>query len=417
MNNEQTAALKAVQAGRNIFLTGAGGTGKSFTINQIVCWAKEAGILSAVTAMTGCAALLLSQAKATTLHSWAGIGLGRESPEILAAAILKKAKARRGWQDTRLLIIDEVSMMTPDLLEKLDSIARRVRKKPDTRFGGLQIILVGDFCQLPPVGPSQFAFESPIWGTLIDETHNLIQIERQPDPVFQRVLTEARIGELSPASIAILRGRVGLDWKNTPDGIQPTLIYSRNADVDRINKINMDALEGDVKTFCAQTVYKGPMRLTADIEAALQKLDKDAAYETTLELKVGAQVMLITNLSGTPLVNGSRGVITGFSPSGLPLVRFKDSTGPIMIDQASWFLQDTMVGRAQIPLKVAYAITIHKSQGSSLDSALIDIGSSVFEYGQAYVALSRVRSLEGLFIHRFSPTAVVCHPKVKRFTS
>ena len=418
LNPEQTAALQAIQAGRNIFLTGPGGTGKSFTVQQIMIWAKSADILVAVTAMTGCAALLVN---AKTLHGWAGIGLGRESPEILATAILKKSKSKRNWIDTRLLIIDEISMMTPELLEKLDHVARRVRKKPDTRFGGLQLVLVGDFCQLPPVqkGASQFAFESPVWSTLIDETHTLTRIERQKDPVFQRILCEARLGELSPESIGILKSRVGLDWKNTPDGIQPTLIYSRKAQVDEINRSNMEELDGESMTFEVQTVFKGPFgsatKMTFEVESALHRLDQDANYEQSLELKVGAQVMLISNIAGTKLVNGSRGVVTGFSPSGLPMVRFKDTGGSVMIDRVSWFLPEAPIGRSQIPLKVAYAITIHKSQGSSLDSALIDIGSSVFEYGQAYVALSRVRTLEGLYIFRFSPSSVVCNPKVKAF--
>ena len=272
MNPEQTAALNAIQAGRNIFLTGPGGTGKSFTVQQIMIWAKSADILVAVTAMTGCAALLVN---AKTLPGWAGIGLGRESPEILAAAILKKSKPKRNWIDTRLLIIDEISMMTPELLEKLDHVARRVRKKPDTRFGGLQLVLVGDFCQLPPVqkGASQFAFESPVWSTLIDETHTLTRIERQKDPVFQRILCEARLGELSPESIGILKSRVGLDWKNTPDGIQPTLIYSRKAQVDEINRSNMEELDGESMTFEVQTVFKGPFgsatKMTFEVESAL----------------------------------------------------------------------------------------------------------------------------------------------------
>lgn len=409
MNEAQQNALDAVKRGENIFLTGPGGTGKSYTIGQIVKWARDADVLVAVTAMTGCAALLLN---AKTLHSWAGVGLAAESPSQLAAMIEKKSRSRRNVQDTKLLIVDEVSMMTPEFFEKLDLVFQRVRRN-QAFFGGLQLVLAGDFCQLPPVSQvTTFAFESPLWVPNM-KTCALTEIVRQKDPVFQRILNEARMGTLSPESIAILKSRVGLDWSSLP--IKPTLIFSRNKDVDRINQENMLAIEGPSKTFAAQTVYKTGTKLTPELQGLLDRLDKDSTYEPVLDLKVGAQVMLITNSlsSRSPdLVNGSRGVVTGFSSAGLPLVQF--ASGLIPIDRVTWNLPEG-VGRSQIPLRIAYAITVHKSQGVSLDSALIDIGSSVFEYGQAYVALSRVRSLEGLYIHRLQPHAIVCHPKVRGF--
>lgn len=420
LNPEQEAAWVAVKTGKNIFLTGAGGTGKSHTIQAIVAWAKSTGTRIDVTAMTGCAALLLGL-KAKTLHSWAGIGLGRESPASLAESIKRSRKTQRRWQDCQLLIIDEISMMMPELLEKLDFIARRVRRRETERFGGIQLVLAGDFCQLPPVqkettGSSSplFAFESPAWTTLIDETHNLVKIERQPDPIFQTILTEARMGRLSEASIAILQARKGLPWSGNE--IRPTLIFSRNSDVNTINEVNMKALEGEVVTFKAATIGT---RIDPDTEAQLARLDTDSAYDTNLQLKIGAQVMLITNLDQERgLVNGSRGVVLSFSSTGLPVVRFLSLSEPVTIDRATWMLPDNdQVGRAQIPLKVAYAITIHKSQGATLDCALIDIGSNTFEYGQAYVALSRVRSLEGLHIWSLNPTKVRCHPAVVAFYS
>ena len=437
LNDDQTAALAAVKTGRNIFLTGAGGTGKSHTIRAIVAWAKATGVRYDVTAMTGCAALLLGL-KAKTLHSWAGIGLGRESPASLAESIKRSRKTQRRWIDCQLLIIDEISMMTPELLEKLDFIARRVRRRPDVKFGGIQLLLAGDFCQLPPVQkPSAngggggggdatptplFAFESAAWATLIDATHHLTKIERQPDPIFQAILTEARMGALSEASIAILQGRKGLPWST--DQIRPTLIFSRNADVAAINAANMDALDGESVIFKAATIHGSAAAATAshvdaELEAQLTRLDLDAPYEPELQLKIGAQVMLITNLDQERgLVNGSRGVILNFTSTGLPVVRFLSVSEPVTIDRATWMLPDNdQVGRAQIPLKVAYAITIHKSQGATLDCALIDIGSNTFEYGQAYVALSRVRSLEGLHIWSLNPFKVRCHPAVAAFYS
>jgi len=423
LNAEQKAAVSAVQRGINIFLTGAGGTGKSHTIRSIVSWATIAGKQVAVTAMTGCAALLLNNAK--TLHSWAGVGLGRESPQELADAIIKKRKALRRWTSTQILIVDEVSMMTPDFLEKLDLVARRVRKQPSKRFGGLQLVLAGDFCQLPPVssGPTTFVFESAIWADLIDETHNLVQIVRQADPEFQKILTQARMGALSDDSIAVLQARVGLPWQDNE--IKPTLIYSKNAHVDRINKENMAALTGERRFYEPKTVVRDKTGMSvktvsvteAAVQRELEHLDKDAPYEQNLELCVGAQVMLIANLDQeNGLVNGSRGVITGYSPGGLPLVRFIGRTISEPIDRHNWWLSEPDdIGRAQIPLRIAYAITIHKSQGATLDSALIDIGASTFEYGQAYVALSRCRSLESLYIFKLDPKKILCHPKVRTF--
>jgi len=435
LNKEQSRVLDAVKRGKNIFLTGAGGTGKSHTIRAITEWAAAAGIRVAVTAMTGCAAILLnhegSAHKAKTLHSWAGVGLARESPSELAGSIERNRKAKRRWIDTQLLIVDEVSMMTPDFLEKLDLIARRVRRNPDAKFGGLQIVFAGDFCQLPPVATPPvtqavatppvtqtptFVFESRVWATLIEQTHNLIQIVRQTDPIFQQLLTEARMGTLSPASLATLEGRKGLPWQDNE--IRPTLLFSRNADVDRINRLNMEALDGERRTYEPKTVVmeKTNTSIFAADPQALAKLDTDAPYDMRLELCVGAQVMLLTNMDQEHgLVNGSRGIVTGYSFGGLPLVRFLGFNDPIIIDRANWWLAEGNIGRSQIPLKVAYALTIHKSQGATLDSALIDIGSSTFEYGQAYVALSRCRSLEGLYVWALDPRKIMCHPTVKRF--
>jgi len=427
LNSEQTAALKAIQSRQNIFLTGAGGTGKSHTIRAIVSWAKDAGIICAVTAMTGCAALLLGQGT-KTLHSWAGIGLAREAPHELAESVKRNRRAARRWIDTQLLIIDEVSMMTPELLEKLDLVARRIRKRPELKMGGLQIVLAGDFCQLPPVSKGTdslvFAFETATWRNLIDTTVQLVQIQRQRDPVFQALLNEARMGRLSTESLKVLEERMNLPWQD--NDIRPTLLFTRNAEVDTINKKNMAVLEGERRRYEVLTVTmdkqirSSSLPLSPDdpqIATALEKLDTDAPYDAQLELCVGAQVMLLVNMDQEHgLVNGSRGVVTGYSPGGLPLVRFLATTGSVVVDRANWWLTDYEgIGRSQIPLRIAYAITIHKSQGATLDSALVDIGSSTFEYGQAYVALSRVRSLFGLYIWKLDPRKIRAHPTVVTF--
>jgi ATP-dependent DNA helicase PIF1 len=436
LNREQIAALTAVQRGQNVFLTGAGGTGKSHTIRAIVEWGTSAGLRIAVTAMTGCAALLLGLG-AKTIHSWAGIGLARESPATLADAVKRNKRATSRWRNTQLLIIDEVSMMTPELLEKLDLVARRVRGRSALRFGGLQIVFAGDFCQLPPVvkgGGSdissnaaaavdvpRFVFEAAAWPTLVDTTVDLVELLRQSDPVFQQVLTEARMGALTPESINVLEQRMNLPWQENE--IRPTLLFTRNAEVARINERNMATLEGERRIYEVQTTVmdKPGAQLVRpddpDVVTALERLDTDAPYDPKLELCVGAQVMLITNMDQERgLVNGSRGVLTGYTLGGLPLVRFLNNTDPVIIDRATWWLPDYEgIGRTQIPLRVAYAITIHRAQGATLDSALVDIGSSTFEFGQAYVALSRVRSLDGLYVWRFDPRKIRCHPAVVAF--
>jgi ATP-dependent DNA helicase PIF1 len=382
----------------------------------------------AITAMTGCAALLLGR-YAKTLHSWAGVGLGRGSAAQLATQIRRSGWTLRRWLATDILVVDEVSMLTSDLLDKLNEVAQIVRR--DTRpMGGLQVVFVGDFYQLPPVVKADeegkreipFVFESPVWKQIVAKAISLKQIVRQADPVFQAVLNEARIGEVSGPSLEILRSRQGLNWQN--ELIRPTLLFTRRVEVDIVNDKNLKALKGDRKLFTADTVFapleslRGVSKETPEIKRSLEKLDKDAPYVVELVLAVGAQVMLLTNVDPSQgLVNGSRGVVVGFDGMGTPLVQFRHGQ-PIPISATTWESEEIEgLFRKQIPLRLAYAITIHKAQGATLDSALIDIGSNTFEYGQAYVALSRVKSLDSLYIWDVEPSAFRAHPKVKNFYS
>jgi ATP-dependent DNA helicase PIF1 len=432
LNQEQRAAFASVQRGKTIFITGAGGTGKSFLIDKIVQWAKEHKKVISVTAMTGCAAFLLyslyedtkeetekKPIKATTLHSWAGVGLAQNPIQELISLLAKKRKAQCRWKKTEILIIDEVSMLTEEFLLKLDAIGKHVRKRPAQFMGGIQVIFLGDFCQLPPVtkGSPAFVFHCDIWKKEVKETYELVQNERQHEEQFQHILQEARFGSLSSESIAILKQRIGLPWKEKE--IRPTLLLSRRCSVDSINKLNLDALVGEEHIYEVTTVttalFHGNL-LDGELHRAIEKLDKEASYETTLRLKTGAQVMHITNNPLKELVNGSRGVIMGFTFGGYPIVRFFHRDEPIVIERTTWSIPDVGgVERSQLPLIIAYAITIHKSQGSTLDTALIDIGTDTFEYGQAYVALSRVRSLEGLYIWKMDPSKIRCHPAVRSY--
>ena len=427
LNEDQAAAFEAVKSGKNIFLTGPAGAGKSFLIRHLVQWFADAGKPLAVTALTGCAALLLGN-KAKTLHSWAGIGLGRESADALAAAILRKPASKSRWRRTAAIIIDEISMMTPELFEKLDAIGRKVRAN-NAPWGGIQLILCGDFFQLPPVSkglsgelPGRFAFESPQWRAAGLVPVALKKIERQTDSEFQTLLNECRVGEPTAATIALLKSRQGQDWKARL--IRPTLLFSRNADVDMVNERNIAALAKPIHTYEARTVLMRPaddpaleMPTGEVLERLVSRLDNDAPYTPHLELCAGAQVMLLTNLDlEGGLANGSRGVVVDFVPeSGDPIVQFLVGE-PRTITRHTWESPEcAALHREQIPLRVAYAITIHKSQGATLDCALVDIGASTFEYGQAYVALSRVRDLESLYVHSLVPSKIRAHPTVVRF--
>jgi ATP-dependent DNA helicase PIF1 len=443
LNAGQEAAYDSIEEGKSIFLTGSGGTGKSFLLNLLyTLLPKQTGRKVALTALTGCASLLLHP-KAKTIHSWAGIGLGTDPVELLVPKVKKSNKARTRWMGTDVLVIDEISMMTPELFEKLDQVGRKVRCNESTPFGGLQLVLVGDFYQLPPVvrnsETTSFVFESPLWKDLRLTMCELTEIVRQKDAAFQTVLNEARIGQLTKSSLRILVKRMGLDYKT--EKIQPTMLFTRRAQVDTINMKYLKELTSERRSFKANTVFdpvqatKGMTDKDPYIQEAVQKLDMNASYTPDLVLAIGAQVMLVTNLKPqVGLVNGSRGVIVAFEPAKcfdekekekevsltdssllLPIVEFRNGQKE-QITPITWEVPDMpAVKRQQIPLKLAYAITIHKSQGATLDCALIDVGSKTFEYGQAYVALSRVKDLESLYIHDLDPQAFRAHPKVKEF--
>lgn len=437
LTEEQQSVLQYLLEGKNVFLTGGGGVGKSYLLSVIesefpglkrrLQQSQRPDSVAKVPrvqlcALTGCAALLLGQ-KAKTLHSWAGIGLGKGTIQELVTKIRRNQKAMRHWLCTDLLVIDEISMMTAELLDKLNGIGKKLRSNVNS-FGGMQVLLVGDFYQLPPVykngEATVFAFESAAWKEAITINMELTIIQRQKDVAFQAILKEARMGALSKQSCEIIRAREGLDWKQNK--ILPTLLFPRRSEVDMINEANLRALSGRRYTYDARLAYDGKMpdRFSEKDEGfikALQHFDANAAYAVQLELMLGAQVMLIANLDpAVGLVNGSRGVVVGFcSATEMPMIEFVNGLRR-PIGTHSWPIEDyEFVSRTQIPLRLAWAYTTHKAQGATLDTALIDVGSGNFEFGQAYVALARARSLEGLYIYDFDPIAFKAHPNVKDF--
>lgn len=437
LTTEQQRVVHHLLLGKYVALLGAAGCGKSYLLSAL--YTEFPGLLRhhsgggggtltriQICAMTGCAALLLGH-KAKTLHSWAGIGLGKGTVSELYTKIRRNKKVMRHWLCTDLLVIDEVSMMTCDLLDKLNELGKKIRgnKRP---FGGIQVLLVGDFYQLPPVNRGEdatlFAFESVAWKEMFDGEKGVVveltNIQRQKDPVFQGILMEARAGALSRESCAVLRAREGLDWKGHK--IRPTLIFPRRAEVDMINESNLRALKGRRYTYKARLAYDGKMpdgftEKDEGFQRALLSSDTNAAYAVELELALNAQVMLIANaFPELGLVNGSRGVVVDFcAQTDLPIVEFVNGVRRPM-GQHAWPIEDyEFVSRTQVPLRLGYSVTTHKTQGATLDAALVDIGPGIFEYGQAYVALSRVKSLDALYVHDFDPSAFRVHPKVRAF--
>lgn len=412
LSKKQEQALDIMRGGGNLFLTGSAGTGKSYVINTFVKEKKTSKKI-AITATTGTAAILLN---GTTLFSYLGIGLGNQSADLMLIQLQKKKFYQKRWVDLDVLIIDEISMLSPELFDKLEIVARSIRK--DSRpFGGIQLILTGDFFQLPNINQKDlFCFDADSWSSCID--NNIINLDfnfrQEEDDSFQRCLSELRYGILQDDTIKILKSRENAVLKNE-FGILPTKIYSLNVNVDeenefQINKLN--DLHDDLEFFR----YEIDIDASRRVDMLEEKLKKVCNAPFVLEICKDAQVMLLYNMDiESKLVNGSRGVIIGFENDN-PKVRFLSGHVRV-IQRKSYEIEENgkvVVTASQIPLKLAYATTIHKSQGMTIDYAEIDM-NGIFEYGQAYTALSRVKSLDGLILKNFNPKVVKTHPRVIEF--
>ena len=440
-SEEQQIAFDKYIQGENIFITGPGGTGKSALIKHIKQNADSRCKIIQVCALTGCASVLL-ECKAKTLHSWSGIGLGKGAIEQLIKKVQKNKHYKALWKETDILVVDEVSMMSLKLFETLDAIGKSVRK--DRRpFGGLQLIFSGDFYQLPPVGDkddpdtSKFCFESEFWFTTFPNQNHiqLRKIFRQNDPVYQSILNQVREGRLKRSTNDILLSQVDKPKDDTLT-IKPTKLFPTRNKVDSINTLEMDKLEGDEKEF--KIKYHGDLEMTAkerlqrtqvtpeQIKAELQYLKSNLRCDEIIKLKVGSQVMCIVNTelsNGEMICNGSQGIVIRFSQEGNPVIRFSrtgisssTSSFEITMNCHIWPSENIPgVGVSQLPLILAWALTIHKAQGATIDVAEIDAGSNIFECGQTYVALSRVKSLEGLYLTSYDVTKIRINKKVQEF--
>lgn len=436
LSPEQEQAMVAFKAGRNMFLTGPGGTGKTALIKKMVEFCKANGRRVQVCALTGCAAVLLN-CQAKTVHSWAGIGLASGPADLIVKRVITNKFKSAGWKKIDVLIIDEVSMMSQKIFEMLDSIGRKVRKENGhLPFGGLQIVFSGDFYQLPPVmrddnddpTAAAFCFESPIWKTTFQETIQLKKIFRQTDLVYTTILNQIRVGKLYKSSLDILTPHIG---KPLPETFVPTILLPRRRDAEMINAVELAKLTGEEKIYNlapmetlpeGATISSKKLAAAAAVSHEQREMEQNFLMNSimadrTLVLRKGAQVMCIANIdmeSPEPIVNGSQGIVIDFV-GGMPLVKFNNGARRT-VGFHTWNSENVpSVGVKQIPLIYAWAITIHKAQGVSLDMAQIDAGSNIFECGQTYVALSRVKSLEGLYLTAFNPQKIKVNKKVQEF--
>jgi ATP-dependent DNA helicase PIF1 len=425
---EQTRAFDAYLSRKNVFITGPGGYGKSYLIKAIVHHANRDGRAVSVCAMTGCAAVLLD-CDATTLHGWARIGIARGAPEDILTFLVRNKHCAANWRKTDLLIVDEVSMMSKYLFNLFNHIAQGVRRNRRP-FGGIQLIFCGDFFQLPPVGDEEcpdsdrFCFESDQWNDTFHEQIELRTPFRHKDETFAHILHELRTGKIRRSSYELIMSRVGLAFDPAKHhGVRPVTIVPLRGEAQTINEENLRSLEGEEYAFNAtfeEVEVTGAHTARAkylpreDREKEETRMLKSLIVDKTLKLKVGAQVMCIKNMADAGLVNGSTGIVTGFV-NGYPRVRYYNGT-EIVMTRTEWKNDKyAHYGIKQVPLILAWAITIHKSQGATLDLAEINAGSSIFACGQTYVAMSRVRTLEGLYLTSFAPDKVKINKRVLEF--
>lgn len=415
LNEDQQNFCIQVLRGQNTLLTGSAGTGKSFVVNFLLNFLESQGVSVGKSATTGVAAL---QIGGSTIHSWAGIGLANTDFKTIAQGVWRNKKAVARIKYTKVLFVDEVSMLSGNIFEIIDKMFRTVRLVKDKPFGGIQVIFSGDFLQLPPVFKdltieNQFVFETDAWKDSKIKNCVLTKIVRQEhDSVFANLLEEIRFGNTE--NIGILDSRIWAKIENK-NGIQPVQIFGYNKVVDAYNRKVLDNLAGISKTYWSND--RGEQR-------HIDFFNKNCPAAKKVDLKIGAQVMLVYNISVEKgFVNGSVGKVIRFEEK-YPVVKF--DCGELIVESQKWEIKEqiaesdgsmkykTVAHRSQIPLKLAWSITVHKSQGKTLESVVIDLNQA-FESGSGYVALSRVRNLESLSLRPFDAEKIRANQKCLEF--
>ena len=410
----QATALQILKLGHTTFLTGAAGAGKSYALREYITYLRKHGVRYAVTASTGIASTHIN---GTTIHSWSGIGIKQKLHTYDLDALEEKQNLYKRWNETQVLIIDEVSMLHASFVDMLDRVGKHLRRN-EKPFGGIQVVFTGDFFQLPPVvrggneyeSTDVFAFMSKAWKEAKPVVCYLTEQFRQDDDKLSSILDAIRLGEveeehfelLQKASDPTLHVRSVGQGKNTDDYIK---LYTHNENVDEINNKAFNAIKGEVRSYTMIT--KGKANI-------IEGLKKNCLAEENLRLKIGAKVICIKNAQDRSYVNGSMGIVSSFNNEGSPIIELI-SGKKVTIIADSWKIEEDGKVRAelqQLPLKLAWAITVHKSQGMTLDKAEIDLSRS-FASGQGYVALSRLKTMNGLYLKGFNNQALMIAEEVR----
>ena len=407
LNYEQQSALESFKKGNNIFLTGPAGTGKSVTLKSIIRHCEEEGKSLGITATTGSAAFLIG---GKTIHSYLGLGLAKESAEkIFEYTRYKLSHTVKKLRALKVLIIDEISMLDIELFEKISKYLSLVTKCSSKPFGGLQLVLTGDFCQLEPVS-GDYCFKSSVWEKLKLDTIYLHKMIRQDgDTKFQKMLMNLRYGICSDKTFE----RLSKLKENKITTITPTILYPKNYDVDKINNAEYKKL-----------IESGVQKKVYPVELPSLKKNKDKSQTwlnnlkdipDQIELCIGSQVVVLANIDQEKgIVNGTRGCVTELKKKSVVIKRVNGSTYEIEYHK-NVSIEDKEVFISHMPLKLAYALTIHKAQGMTLDAVEIDIGPNIFAAGQAYTALSRAQNLKSIYIKAISKKSFITKPCVLEF--
>ena len=416
---DQQRVFDLMCSSHNVFVTGQAGTGKSTLLKSYYAWYKthnpfeDSAIF--ITSTTGVSSMLVG---GMTIHRWSGIESGEKTVDYYVEKI-KTNPTKRGaltrWKKTKVLIIDEISMMNGEMFDRLSLIGQRLRASPEP-FGGIKVILFGDLLQLPPVKSDVFVFDAFCWERLRLRFGYLTTIVRQKDPEFQRVLNKIRVGDIDEEVESYLR--VFLDKTPPSDSeIRPTRLFPLKKHVDHYNHREMSSLTGERHTYLSTFSFQGVDEYDEGEKERLKfNVNELCNADDRIELCEGAQVMYLVNAPDVGLVNGSRGIVLRMEPVGdkhYPLVQFLDGREHIITPHV-WEYEDksgSKVAKEQLPIILAWAISIHKCQGATLDYCEVNIGKDVFEYGQSYVALSRVKGPEGLFINSLETQKIKAHPR------